>query len=186
MHRLKTSFLLFCFIISAGHFAAADGKEASMETAEECSAVVTDNNAVFVFPIEKTQRWTWYRDKTSDNRLEYSWELSLDENKPEYIFGVYLLKFPGASQKKGSLKDLLRYAQFSVVERSCHAKGVTLTVRPDLMIRALTKGDHIIIEVKDKNTLDTLFQHKPPKAFFRVIKPDEQAASCEVLIEYKE
>jgi hypothetical protein len=133
-----------------------------------CSAYVENNMAYFIFPLAGNNPYKWYQDTTENNKEEYVWELSLNETKPTYNFGVYLYKFPMNTPQEGPLDRLIKKAQYSVWTR---AENNKLKTREDLIIDAKVVNDRVVVAVRDRHTYDMLFKEKPQKVFFRIIQP---------------
>jgi len=132
-----------------------------------CKALVKSNAIEFSFPVPNKEIFEWCQDKTTDNYLEYVWQVALEgvEPKYNYQFGIYLFKFPGSKQRKGDLKKLISQAQVSVWELK------TGSVRQDMKIQAVIKSDRLIIRVTDKATISALMANKPTIAHFNVYTP---------------
>lgn len=175
---IATCFLLFqLFGFSITEILASDNQDTDKIA---CSAVVAfgDRTATFTFPNVTDTNWTWYRDTTADNNLEYSWSISLNNgDSPIYNFGAYLFKFPGSKQQDGSLKDLLRKCQFSV----CDSSG-NLNHWPNLSYKI--KDGMVILFIDDLKTFNVFFQSRPLYAYFHIRLPGKESISCEAQIDY--
>jgi hypothetical protein len=145
-----------------------------------CSAVVSieDHTASFIFPIVTDTKWTWYRDTTNDNSLEYSWTISLaDSDSPISNFGAYLFKFPGSTPRNGTLEALIMKTQHSIF-------GSSGKVEDDLKVNAKVEGDAVTIYIDDIDTYNVLFHSRPPYARFYIRLPDRESVSCDANIDY--
>ncbi len=71
----------------------------------QCKATIQNGVAKFTFPLPAKNDFKWNQEQTKDNAQEYAWQVSLEGSnlKCKYKFGVYLFKFPGAKEIKGSL-----------------------------------------------------------------------------------
>jgi len=177
--------LFFLFPVFSLFVNGVSACEKRISSGVVCSAVAVldERTASFVFPKESEKNWIWYRETTRDDYAEYLWEVSLDngEASPDYRFGAYLFKFPGAVQGKGSLTDLLRTAQHSVAERGVNS----FTVREDMETRATVRDDAVNVLIKDPATFDLLFRSRPTHACFQFIEPGKEPVICRAKIEYR-
>jgi hypothetical protein len=151
-----------------------------------CAAQVKNGVAAFYFPITDNEKWVWYRTSTEDNALEYSWEVVIGSPWSAYKFGYYLFKYPGHPQKKGSLDELLRDAQISVlVSASKPGGGTEGSLRDDLRVRGGIVDQWLIVTFKDNYTFNTILKDKPKSAQFVVRHPDESKSYiCDAPIKY--
>ena len=154
------------------HWNPVLGEEATFE--KKCAAVVqnTGNTAEFTFPLPERQAWMWNMRTTKDNYPEYTWEVVLGDGvgtcEAELSFGVYLYKFAGSQETKGSIKQLLSEAQTSVWARSGD-------LRQDLAISSRIEGRKLILEITDKKTFSEILSEKPRNICCRVVTPYEDA-----------
>jgi len=140
---------------------------------KKCTAIVNGQTAQVTFPLPKGQTLTWDMADTSDDAMEYSWEVCLEqEGMPcKYNFGVLHFKF-GRSEEKGLIRELIFISQKSVWDK-------TNTVRQDLTIEADIEHDnlidtepaHLIIKITDKKTFAELFSNNPTVAHCTVKTP---------------
>ena len=140
---------------------------------KQCTAIVNGQTAQFSFPLPKGQTLTWDMKDTSDDAMEYSWEVCLEQEgmQCKYNFGVFHFKF-GRSEQKGNIRELISNSQKSVWDK-------TNTVRQDLTIEADIEHDnlidtepaHLIVKIKDKNTFAELFSSNPTVAHCTVKTP---------------
>ncbi len=176
--RMRTIRLLFLAMIV--FCSTALGEQPATEM--NCSAVIRGNTAQFTFPLPERQVWSWYRKETSDNDLEYAWEVILGGSKGtgKYSFGVYLFKYPGSQEARGSINQFLLRAQSSVWDNS------SSRIRNDLIIRSSIEGRNLVIKVSDKKTFSELFAQRPSIANCRVVTPYEGASyRSGIPLEYK-
>ena len=133
----------------------------------QCRAIVQDRKVKFTFPLPDNKEFKWNQTRSDDNYPEYVWNISLEGSNPQYKFefGIYLYKFPRATEKTGSLRELLSEAQFSVWDLK------TSKVRDDLVIEVRIQDGKLSILVTDGVTFKELFSNKPIKAHFRVHTP---------------
>lgn len=133
----------------------------------QCKATIQNHVAKFTFPLPAKNEFKWNQQQTKDDSLEYTWQVSLEGSdlKYKYKFGVYLFKFPGAKEIKGSLNKLFKMAQFTVWEINPNS------FREDLPIDVHIETDKIVIIVSDKATMKALLSNKPTIAHFMVDTP---------------
>jgi hypothetical protein len=87
---------------------------------KNCTATVQGQTAQFRFPIQNNKTLIWDMDDTSENAMEYSWEICLQRDKTgcKFRFGVYhfkcLLCDNSKPDKRGTIADLNSIAQKSV------------------------------------------------------------------------
>ena len=107
--------------------------------------------------------------ETSDNSLEYAWEISLGgtERSGRDKFGVYLFKYPHAREITGSIAKLIATAQTSVWDESSH-------LRWDLPVRSTIEGHKLVLRVADKKIFDALFYQKQRIVHCRFRTPYEE------------
>ncbi len=179
MRYTKTIILLLVICFLPNNITVADIKD----NKQHCYASVRNYKAFFVFPKENKRQWTWYRNIINDEHMEYSWEIYLHKSNPAFNFGVYLFKFPGEIQQEGSLEELLRHAQYSVVKKLSNDNN-TIEVEENLKIYAFVKDGSIIIGVNDRNTFNILFENKPTRAFFKKTEDSKNIFSCDAKIEF--
>jgi hypothetical protein len=147
-----------------------------------CSAYVENNQASFIFPISGAGPYRWFQSTTDDNEREYTWELSLSTTNANYNFGVYLFKFPASTPQEGTLKKLIKIAQYSVWSRG---ENDNLKVIEDLVIDASVIDNRVAVSVRDQKTFKLLFKESPKKVFYRILQPQKDAIYCESIIDYR-
>jgi hypothetical protein len=159
----KIAFLTFVFFALSGF---AWGQSEIYD--KKCTAIVQGQTAQFIFPLPEKKNWTWNKKETSQNVMEYSWQISLhrSEMPANYDFGIYHFKFH-TDEATGSIKELIEVSQISVWDES-HK------IQENLIIEASVENERIIIKVLDKETFVKLFSSNPT------------IADCQVLTPYKE
>jgi tetratricopeptide (TPR) repeat protein len=168
---------------------ASDGKDnSSTSNTPLCTVQVKNGVAAFYFPITDNGKWVWHRQSTKDNAMEYSWEIVIASLRSAYNFGYYLFKFPGQSEKMGSLDELLRDSQLSVSVSTPRPDGGTEgNFRDDLRVRGGIVKQWIIVVIKDNYTFNTILKDEPKTAQFVVRHPDESKSYvCDAPIKYIE
>lgn len=133
----------------------------------QCKATVQNQVIKFIFPLPARNEFNWNQVQTKDNSQEYAWQISLEgaDLKYKYKVGVYLFKYPGAKEIKGSLNKLFKMAQFTVWDID------TYSFREDLPIEVHIDFDNIVILAKNKATVNALLSNKPTIAHFIVDTP---------------
>jgi hypothetical protein len=176
-------FLFFQVYSSFINCVSACDKQNSNGAVCSAVAVVREHTATFIFPVVREKNWTWNRNTTKDNYLEFLWQISLtdSENPPVYQFGAYLFKSPGSAERNGTQKELLMAAQHSVFERS----GNSDKERGDLEIQAVIKDSTVNIIIEDPETFDVLFRSNPSHACFQFSQLDKDTVLCRTKIEYR-
>lgn len=183
MKKVGTFVCFFClfqlFIIIITNSVHPSNGNNNKESA--CSAVVNlqERTAAFLFPGVRGTNWTWYRETTHDDILEYAWTISLGNgDPPASSFGAYLWKFSWSKQQIGTLEALLRKCQHSVFDNSGRLKG-------DLNAVIKAENGVVTIFVDDIRTFGDLFQERPRYAYFKIRLPDSGPSSCEAEINYQ-
>ncbi|HUO78009.1 MAG TPA: hypothetical protein VMU21_10595 [Thermodesulfovibrionales bacterium] len=132
---------------------------------KKCTAVVNGETAQFSFPIPQGQTLTWDMNETSDDVMEYSWELCLERSdiQCKYRFGVLHFKFD-RSEKKGNIRELISSSQKSVWDASNW-------VQTEMKIDATIEHDNLIIRITDQKTFAEIFASNPKMARCKVKTP---------------
>ncbi len=180
--KIKSAALIALILYATGAYAFSEPGQVENKN---CYAIVQDNNADFVFPRTVKKQWTWFNKEIKDNVLEYSWEVQLQDGHNPLDFGVYLFKFPGEKEVKGSLEQLLNEAQFSVFEQEARSNGRTgAKIREDLIITSKLIDGRVVIRIRDKETFARIFANKPGVARFIMRQPFDGPFTCDATIEY--
>jgi hypothetical protein len=150
-----------------------------------CGAHVKGTSAAFLFPILNENKWKWYRPETADDGLEYSWEVLIPPENPQYSFGIYLFKFQGMTPKEGSLEELLKYTQKSVTQRSVGNGHSTYEAQEEFDVRFIVKNQGVVVGIVDENTFRAILGDRPTEALFHLRHPDpESSVLCRGKIQY--
>jgi len=174
--RIIGLFMVLSFFVSG----FAWGQETA-DYDKKCTAVVQGQRAQFSFSLPERQLWEWNLKETEDNKLEYTWEISLTgtDSKGKYNFGVYLFKYPHSQEVRGDIDRLISDAQTSVWDQS-------LSIRDDLTIKSTIQDKKLLLNVTDSKTFAELFSQKPTIAHCRVSTPyPEINYISETQIEFK-
>ena len=111
------------------------------------SCVVSDDEAVFVFPISSKDTYEW--NAASDNALEYSCMAVFGD----YSFGYTLFKHPASNPASGSINELLSAGQCNAWESREYMKNVTVTIKYE--------NENLVVTLEDKDLIQELFAEKP-------------------------
>jgi hypothetical protein len=132
--------------------------------------------------VPHKDRWSWRLPGTRDNQMEYRMDVTVKNDGREYTFGFYLWKRGGTSTGSGSLNDLLATGQKSLFERN---EPRRMSVIRDADVKVKTKGDALIISLRDKDDLKRLFSSKPTEVIFKLKVPGEDETKQTVIVVYK-
>jgi hypothetical protein len=182
MKKVALSACLFLLFQLFGFFVTEVGFSTEQQNSidNSCYAVVTvgDHTASFTFPHVTDTNWTWYRNTTNDNSLEYAWTISLgDGNSPICNFGAYLFKFPGSTPRNGTLRTLIMKTQHSIFD--CSGK-----IKDDLQLNAKAEDGAVTISIDDRETFNVFFHSRPSYVRFYIKLPDKEPISCDANIDY--
>ena len=132
---------------------------------KECTAIVSGQTAQFSFPIPQGQTLTWDMNETSEDAMEYSWEVCLEsaDTVCKYSFGVMHFKFC-QSETKGNITELISKSQKSVWDESNR-------VNTDMRLDAAVEENKLIIRIVDHKTFAELFSGHPTIARCKVKTP---------------
>jgi len=180
---IKTGLLvLVCFFsLGTGTNIGADSKDAA---GQHCYAMVENNKALFAFPVEQQESWSWYTKGAKDNQPEYSWEVVVQEQKRTFNLGAYLFKPSGRSEESGSLERLLEEMQCSVSEEEAAPEGKA--VPQILQITGITctaVNQRVVIAVTGR-AIAHIFSQQPKSAHFVVRRASGRPTTCEAIIRY--
>ena len=94
--------LLITLSISALNHAAS--------AADSVTYKIESEFAKFYIPLAKKESYEWFKSEIQDGSLEYALAVNIGTSQ----VGYFLYKYPGFSEVKGPLKDLLKRGQKSV------------------------------------------------------------------------
>lgn len=181
---MKRLLLALFWVAISGTSALAGGHAGSTET-ENCYAVVQDEKAAFIFPVIEDEKWTWFRKETTENKLEYSWEVLLSGSKQSFKFGVFLFKDAAEKEKSGTLTQLISEAQWTVFDYVIAPNGESNSkMLEDMKIVAKVIDGGVVVAIADKKTLSKTFSNHPEKAQFVVRTPYDEPYMCTASIQY--
>jgi hypothetical protein len=132
----------------------------SFKYEKNCTATVEGQTAQFSFPMLKSKTLIWDMDDTSENAMEYSWEICLEgaKNSCKIRFGVYhfkcLLCDNSQPDKKGTIGELNSISQKSVWNEENW-------VQTDMKVDSEIENDNLVIRITDQKTFSQLFSNKP-------------------------
>jgi hypothetical protein len=144
---------------------------------------VTSRTAEFSFPVAREGTWRWYRAETSENALEYRWEISVSSGGGDYRFGFSLFKFPGRKEESGGLEALLKAGQASLWKLRPDGGGSLIK---EAKVSATAGNGCLIIRVSDPATVRLLFGDRPSEAKALTTMPGSEHRSYAVSIRYHE
>ncbi|HEX8721551.1 MAG TPA: hypothetical protein VF736_13030 [Pyrinomonadaceae bacterium] len=177
--------LLCCAAASAGvgasgsAFAGARGAQAA---AAAYTATVKRDEARFTFPAPQRAVWRWRRSETKERAREYEMSVRVKNGGQEYSFGYYLWKFPGATERRGGLSELIDAGQESLFERSTPGR---MTVIRDAGVEVRHDGERVIITVKGRKNVERLFSARPAEVTFETVVPEATPVSQAVPVTYE-
>ena len=145
--------------------------------------MVTALVAEFFIPVAHEGPWRWARAETSDNALEFRWEISLKSRDAEYQFGFSMFKFPGSKERAGNLAELLKAGQASLWRIASHGGGSLVA---GAKVSATAGDGGIVIRVSDPASVRLLFGGRLAVATAFAQTPDSSRAPQEVSIQYRE
>lgn len=145
--------------------------------------IVTADTAEFSIPVSRQESWRWYREETSDNSLEYRWEVSVMGRDGEYQCGFSLFKYPGRKEETGSLKALLIAGQASLWKADPDGGASMLR---DVNVSATAGDGFVLVRLSDPASVRLLFGNRPTTAKVKTRTPDSDDTSCTVSIRYRE
>lgn len=157
-------------VIMISIFLCSTGSAQSPEYEKKCTATVDGQTAQFNFPVPKDETLAWDMNDTSENALEYSWEICLEQTKTscKFTFGVYhfkcLLCDNSQPDKKGTISDLLSIFQKSVWNDAN-------SVQTEMKVDAEIEHDSLIIRITEQKTFAGLFSNHPTFARCKVKTP---------------
>jgi len=173
MNFLRTAF----FILAISAVAAT----ASLGAELKPTVIVTADSAEFSIPVSCQESWRWYRTKTSDNSLEYRWEVSVMGQDGEYQCGFSLFKYPGRKEETGSLKALLIAGQASLWK--VDPDGGASMLR-DVDVSATAGDGFVVVRLSGPASIRLLFGNRPTTARVKTRTPDSEDTSYAVSIRY--
>ena len=124
------------------------------------TCIVTDALVEIKIPIEMADTYTYYKDETQDNYLEYGIIIALGE----YEFGYYLFKFGGYEEQVGSIQQLINAGQKSIFQDN----GETFSIVSGHTVILTPLNPYVMISFDNTNTIDLLFDGSPATCTFTI------------------
>ena len=109
-------------------------------------------------------------------------DVTVKNEGKEYTFGFYVWKYPDASERSGSLSDLIAEGQKSLFER---AQSRLMTRVRDAEVKVKTKGGVVVVSLNDKDDINRLFSSKPAEVVFKIKIPGDPDISQTVQVTYQ-
>ena len=134
------------------------------------TGTVTATTAEFKIPLQPPANgvWTWNRAGTPDNAGEYSWNVTARNGTAQYSFGFYLYKFPGSSEARGRIQDLLKAGQASVFKEDAEGRGEIL---PDAKVAVTVENAAIVVRITNPDLVRLIFRDRPETAAIHTRTP---------------
>ncbi|MCK4519069.1 MAG: hypothetical protein KAU12_03010 [Candidatus Omnitrophica bacterium] len=139
-------------------------------------AVVSSDEARFVFPISERSEWEWNRATTRDNVEEYGWTVAVRNGEDTYEFGFFLFKHPTAVPQQGNLDDLLMSGQASL--------GSGGQLIEDAGIQVVSYDNQLIVIVRGRQNIERLFSSRPKDVIFQIVEPQKLPKRKKITVTY--
>jgi hypothetical protein len=175
---IRTSLLSISLVACA----ASNAAESSRQTQQPFfQASVSPDRAQFIVPMPHRDIWEWHRTDTKDMKREYRIDVSVHNNNEDYLFGLYLFKWPGSTPMRGDLAALVKAGQHSLFvtrpgDRHDQIRDAGIAVKPEL--------DSLIISVQGKQNIERLFSSRPQRVTFTVAVLQEPEISKTAVVAY--
>jgi hypothetical protein len=182
MKATLTSLILFLTLSASTH--PAKGVAGGLQASEDrpFAAIVAAEEARFIIPVGKRERWEWFLESTKENLREYAWQVAVKNGEDSYEFGYSLFKKPGSTRQSGDLAALIKAGQQSVWQVGERRSGRVIydagvSVEPD--------GENVIIWIKGQANVDRLFSSRPEQVTFEMRTEAKRPKTKTVKITYK-
>ncbi len=109
--------------------------------------MVSDDEAIFTFPISSKETYEW--NHASDNALEYECQAVFGK----YSLGFTLFKHPESSPASGSINDLIQAGQCNAWASREYMNDVAVTIK--------YQDDCLVVTLKDTALIEEIFSQKP-------------------------
>lgn len=185
MKAVTASFIVV-LVLSAGIYSGT-GKSVGLQLSgsEPFAATVADDEAMFIIPVGRKDKWEWFLEGTKENLREYTWQVAVDNGKDSYEFGYSLFKKLGSKPQSGDLAALIEAGQQSlwqVFEGGPRRSGRVIR---DAGISVEPDGESVIIRVKGKENVERLFSSRPEKVTFEMRTRAKRPTMKTVKVTYK-
>ena len=180
-----TSFILF-LTLSASIYPAT-GAAVGPQTPEDrpFAAVVAAEEAKFIIPVGKRERWEWFLESTKENLREYTWQVAVKNGEDSYEFGYSLFKKPGFTRQSGDLAALIEAGQQSVWQVAASGQRRGGRVISNAGVSVEPDGENVTILIKGKENVDRLFSSRPEKVTFEMRTEAKRPKTKTVKVTYK-
>ena len=179
--------ILVLFLTLSASTHPARGVAGGLQTSEESpfAAIVAAEEARFIIPVGKRERWEWFLESTKENLREYAWQVTVKNGEDSYAFGYSLFKKPGSTQQSGDLAALIKAGQQSVWQVSENGQRRSGRVIYDAGVSVEPDGENVIISIKGKANVDRLFSSRPENVTFEMRTEAKRPKTKTVKITYK-
>jgi hypothetical protein len=180
-----TSLILFLALSACVY--PATGVAVRRQTPENgpFAAVVAADEAKFIIPVGRKDRWEWFLEGTKENLREYTWQVAVKNGGESYEFGYSLFKKAGSTPQSGDLAALIKAGQKSLWQVSESGQGRSGRVIYDAGVSVEPDGENVIILIKGKENVDRLFSSRPEKVTFEMRTEAKRPKTKTVKITYK-
>lgn len=180
--RYAATLALCASLLCCAAFAPRPAGAQSRGAGGAYTAVVKGSEARFTLPVPQRPEWRWRRGETKESAREYMMSVKVSNEGREYSFGLYLWKFPGAKEERGSFSSLIEDGQKSLFERSSAGR---MTIIRDGGVRVKQDGQHLVITVGGRKNVARLFSGRPPEVKIETMLLDEPPTSQTVPVVYE-
>ncbi|MFS8086784.1 MAG: hypothetical protein ACMG6H_14210 [Acidobacteriota bacterium] len=185
MKALSAS-LVAVLVLSTGlHSVGGKSVGLQLSESEPFTATVAYDEATFIIPVGRKDKWKWYLEDTKENRREYTWQVAVDNGNDTYEFGYSLFKKVGSMPESGDLSALIKAGQQSLWQVMGRGPGRSGRVIRYAGISVEPAGENVIIRVKGKENVDRLFSSRPEKVTFEMRKAGKRPTTKTVKVTYK-
>jgi len=178
---------LLLLALSACIYSAAARARATLQLAgdEPFTAVVAADEAKFVIPVGRKDQWEWFLDTTTDNRREYTWQVTVENGDATYEFGYSLFKKPGSQPQSGDLAALVKAGQQSLWQVYKNGPRRTGGVIRDAGVSVSPEGENVVIRVKGRENVERLFSARPETVTFQMRTEGKREKTKKVRVTYQ-
>ena len=149
------------------------------------TALVTSDEARFVFPVSTQPEWEWFAVGTKGNALEYQWQIEVRNGKSTCQFGFTLFKYPGRKAERGALENLLQSGQTGMWQVQQSGGSKTGSFVPDAGVKIVSVPGAMIVLVQGEENVRRMFSDKPAKVTFLIALPGEKEIRKKVKVSYR-
>jgi len=138
-------------------------------------AIVRDQEAVFVFPLDATKEYRWCFSGST-----YMWNVDVEDNlfnfQFDYNFGsVNLAEWPKGTTpcQTGKVSELLKYGHVSVRKKSLHFAPIPNVIAEH---EVSSDGTQLVLKIWDASVIKEMFSRKPKQVVFQWQLLDEKSS----------